>query len=104
MTLRIIAQNRLHRPITDAIQDSNGFIENLCVQASPKSPLWGVDPAADTMFNEYQLNAIIDELGAWQSVENSGSQHIQELRTVAMIAARKGGYLWFYGSTDNAAE
>lgn len=103
MTVRIVVHDRLRKPISDAILESNGFIEELSVQANPQSPLRGVDPAADTMFNEYQLNVIVGELEAWESVGKSGSQQIQELRTAAMTAVRKGGYLWFYGSgTGNA--
>lgn len=95
MTLTIIAENRLHKPITDAIRDSSGAIERICAGVDPKNPLYGVDPISDTMFNEYQINVILDYLSIIEVSSRPGSGDVQALRDAASIAARKGGYLWF---------
>lgn len=95
MTLTIIAENRLHKPIADTIYDSSGAIEQMCSESGPQNPLHGVDPTSDTMFNEYQINAILDYLGTPAAFADPSSQAVHALRRVAEIAAKKGGYLWF---------
>jgi hypothetical protein len=95
MTLTIVAENRLHKPIADPIFDSSGAIERMCSRSGPQNPLHGVDPTSDTMFNEYQVNAILDYLGTSEASAASSSQALHSLRHVTEVAARKGGYLWF---------
>ncbi|MET8797700.1 hypothetical protein ABZV91_14835 [Nocardia sp. NPDC004568] len=95
MTLSIIVENRLHKPIADPISDASGAIERMCSESGPENPLYGVDPASDTMFNEYQINAILDYLDASDAIAESNSEAVQALQQVAQIAARRGGYLWF---------
>ncbi|WP_280459139.1 hypothetical protein [Nocardia carnea] len=97
MGIDIIVQNQVHQPIETVTGPAGSTLPEMVLR-DPKRPMMqGIHKYADTMFNSYQLQLLLEELNYFEPKNEDERATISSLRHAAELAIREHGYLWFSG-------
>lgn len=97
MGIDIIVQNQIHQPIETITGPAGSTLPEIVLRDPRKPMLQGIHKYADTMFNSYQLQFLVDELKTFEARNEAERETISALLRAAEIAIREHGYLWFSG-------
>ncbi|MGY4102491.1 hypothetical protein ACW2Q0_23475 [Nocardia sp. R16R-3T] len=96
MGIDVSIQNMVHRQV-EPVDISSKAITEIIERAPAGSMLDAIHLHADTMFNSYQLQYLLNELSALPTHDDNERKAVQALRAAAQSAIRQHGYLWFSG-------
>ncbi|WP_328393667.1 hypothetical protein [Nocardia sp. NBC_00416] len=90
-------QNQVHQAIETITGPAGSALPDIVLRDPKKPMMQGIHKYADTMFNSYQLQFLLEELKDFEPRSEEEIATISSLRQAAELAIREHGYLWFSG-------